>query len=561
LTTESARPTGRQRPVLLVILDGWGIREQRDANAVALARKPVFERLLRTCPSTQLQASGRAVGLPEGQMGNSEVGHLTIGSGRILLQDRTRIDEAIADGDFFSNPALLQVLERACDSDGAGGTAPPALHLVGLLSDGGVHSHIEHCFSLLELARRRGCQQVFVHAFTDGRDASPTGGAGYVRELQRVMGDLGIGTLATLVGRYWAMDRDRRWERIRVAHEALTLLHGTDAADPVRALEESYRHNVTDEFLKPVILAERGAIREGDGLVFFNFRADRARQLTRALCDPSFREFRRPVPPARVPLDPLQVDASEPQGTAIAGGPQLVVRNMVTMVWYDDDLPVQVAFPLEPVQESFGEVVSRAGLRQLRAAETEKYAHVTYFFSGGLEDPFPGEDRLLVASPKVATYDLQPEMSAPELTTRAIEAVRAGRHDVVILNYANPDMVGHTGDLEAAIRAVEAVDTELGRLLEDLSGTALVIADHGNAETMREPDGSPHTAHTTNPVPCILVGGTAGALRDGGGLQDVAPTLLRLLGLDPPAVMTGRDLCLAEAATQRRGVVAGVSRA
>ena len=516
-------------PVLLVILDGWGLRAEREANAVALASTPVFDRLWGTCPRTELRASGNAVGLPEGQMGNSEVGHLTIGAGRILLQDTTRIDATIASGAFYENPVLVETIEKVRASRRPGrDMTPAALHILGLLSDGGVHSQMRHCFALLELARRRDLANVFVHAFTDGRDTSPTGGVGYLRELYGAIDRTGVGTLATVVGRYWAMDRDRRWERTRVAYDALTQSEGRASCDPITVLEESYGRGVTDEFVKPLFCSERGAIEEGDGVIFFNFRADRARQLTHALTDPSFQEFPRRSP-----------------GVAAAGGPDLVVRNMATMVWYGDDLEVAVAFPGENASDGFGETISRAGLTQLRAAETEKYAHVTYFFNGGMEEPWNGEERLLVPSPKVATYDLKPEMSVPELTDRVLEVVRRGDRDVIILNYANPDMVGHTGNLNAAIAAVEAVDRELGRLLEAFPGIALIIADHGNAETMREPDGRPHTAHTTNPVPCILVGAEDGLeLRPGGGLQDVAPTLLRILGLEPPEAMRGQDLRL-----------------
>ncbi|HEY7530527.1 MAG TPA: 2,3-bisphosphoglycerate-independent phosphoglycerate mutase [Gemmatimonadota bacterium] len=522
---------GEDRPrVLLVVLDGWGLSGDREGNAVALARTPVVDRLRATCPFTELRASGRAVGLPEGQMGNSEVGHLTIGAGRILLQDVTRIDDAIASGEFAKNPALVQAVDRAVHAGGG-----PDLHLVGLLSDGGVHSHQNHCFALLELAKERGARRVWVHALTDGRDTSPTAGAASVRDLLRTSDRVGVGALATLVGRYWGMDRDRRWDRTRVAWEAMTRRQAPAVDDPAAALESSYARGVTDEFLRPIVCSAEGAIRDGDSVVFFNFRADRGRQLARALGDPSFREF------------PRLPDPAAPDGTP---GP---VARLTTMTWYDDLLDAPIAFGRVDVRDGFGEVVSRAGLRQLRAAETEKYAHVTYFFNGGVEVPWPGEERLLVASPRVATYDLQPEMSAVELTERTIEAVRGGAYDAVVLNYANPDMVGHTGDLDAAIRAVEAVDRELGRLLDAFPGVALVIADHGNAEMMREPDGSPHTAHTTNPVPCLLVGaGSGAALRPGGGLRDVAPTLLGLLGLPVPDAMDGCDLRLPESAAPER---------
>jgi 2,3-bisphosphoglycerate-independent phosphoglycerate mutase len=513
------------------VLDGWGLSAEREGNAVALARTPVFDRLRSTCPFTELHPSGRAVGLPEGQMGNSEVGHLTIGAGRILLQDVTRIDDAIASGEFFRNAALVAAVDLAAHA-GDGG---PDLHLVGLLSEGGVHSHQNHCFALLELARQRGARRTWVHALTDGRDVSPTAGAASVRDLLRTIDRVGSGELATLAGRYWGMDRDKRWDRTRIAWEAITRRESPPVADPAAALEQSYARGVTDEFLRPVVCSPGGAVRDGDSVVFFNFRADRARQLARALGDPSFREF------------PRLPDPAAPAGTA---GP---VARLTTMTWYDDLLDAPIAFERIDVRDGFGEVVARAGLRQLRAAETEKYAHVTYFFNGGVEEPWEGEDRLLVPSPKVATYDLQPEMSAPELTDRVIEAVRGGAYDVVILNYANPDMVGHSGDLDATIRAVEAVDRELGRLLDAFPGVAMIIADHGNAEIMREPDGSPHTAHTTNPVPCLLVGAEPGvALRAGGGLRDVAPTLLGILGLPVPDAMDGRDLRIGHPAGAER---------
>ncbi|MFN2431603.1 MAG: 2,3-bisphosphoglycerate-independent phosphoglycerate mutase [Gemmatimonadota bacterium] len=516
-----------RRPVLLVVLDGWGLREESDGNAVALAHTPVYDRLHARWPATRLSASGRDVGLPEGQMGNSEVGHLTIGAGRVVAQDITRIDQAIASGEFYKNPVLVSAFDRVRS---AHGREAPAVHVLGLLSDGGVHSHMNHCFALLELAKRLDVPRVFVHAFTDGRDTAPTGGVEYVSALQRTIERIGVGTLATLVGRYYAMDRDRRWERTRVAYRALTDPAELDVRDPAEALEESYAAGVTDEFVRPVRCSTDGALRAGDTLIFFNFRADRARQLLHALMDERFDAF------PRVPA---------------SGGGELRLEHVVTMSRFADDLPAGVAFPRQDVRHGFAETVAGAGLRQLRAAETEKYAHVTYFFNGGVEQPWPGEERLLVPSPKVATYDLQPEMSAPELTDRVLERVREDAPDAVILNYANPDMVGHTGSLEAARRAVEAVDRELGRLLEGFPGPALVIADHGNAETMREPDGSPHTAHTTNPVPCILVGAPEGVgLRDGGGLRDVAPTLLGLLGVERPAEMEGEDLRRAESAAR-----------
>ena len=499
----------------LIVLDGWGLRDSREGNAVALARTPVFDDLWDKYPHTTLDASGRAVGLSEGQMGNSEVGHLNLGAGRVVKQDILRIDEAIEDGSFFENPALLAAASHARDR---GST----LHLMGLESDGGVHSSMTHLVALLELARRQGVTSVAVHAFTDGRDTSPTGGAGYLKDLERSIDEKGIGVLSTVVGRYYAMDRDKRWDRTRIAYDALTRGRADAVTrNPVEALEKSYERETTDEFVKPIVVEGTPRVADGDAVVFFNFRADRGRQLTRAFADPGFDGFER-----------------EPLGDL----------HYVTMTRYDEAFDVPVAFARKDIREVAADVWDREGLTTLRIAETEKYGHVTYFFNGGRESPYPREDRILVPSPKVATYDLQPQMSAPEVTDLLVDTFAQGGHGAFVLNFANPDMVGHTGSLEAAIRAVETVDGCLGRVVEAFrasapDGALLILADHGNAETMIAEDGSPHTAHTTNPVPCVLVSRDyRGRLRSGGALCDAVPTLLAFQGIARPALMTGRDL-------------------
>jgi 2,3-bisphosphoglycerate-independent phosphoglycerate mutase len=504
------------RPIVLMVLDGFGVRDDGDDNAIALAKTPNLDRFYARYPHTTLEASAMRVGLPDGQMGNSEVGHLNMGAGRVVYTDSTRITRDVRTGDIAGNPALGEAMERLRER----GT----LHLLGLVSDGGVHSYQEHLEGLLRMAKGRGLTRVAVHAFLDGRDTPPASGAGYLEKLLRFLAELGCGRLATVCGRYYAMDRDQRWERTERAWRALVLGEGTRAADPVAAVRASCERGVTDEFVEPVVVT-RGAdpavtMEDGDGAIFFNFRADRARQLTAALALPSFTGFTRPR------------------------FPQL---HFVCMTEYDATLGLPVAFPPQKLTAILADVMAAHHLPNLRIAETEKYAHVTYFFNGGTENPWPGEDRVLVPSAKVATYDLQPEMSAYEITDALLKQLAQDRHAVVIGNFANPDMVGHTGVLPAAVRAVEVVDECLGRIAEAVlarGGALLITADHGNCEVMRDPETSqPHTAHTTLPVPFLLVqDGARGPLREGGALEDVAPTILGLLGIEPPPEMTGRDL-------------------
>jgi 2,3-bisphosphoglycerate-independent phosphoglycerate mutase len=504
-------------PLVLVVLDGWGLRAEREANAIALARTPAYHELLERYPHASLVASGEAVGLPAGQMGNSEVGHMNLGAGRVVYQDLTRIDKSIRDGDFFSRPALVEAMDRC-----AGGSH--ALHLVGLLSDGGVHSHQNHLYALVRMASRRGVRRLFVHAITDGRDTSPYGAREYVPALGRVLAEQRFARLATVMGRYYAMDRDRRWERTRLAYDALTRGAGRPTRSPLDVVEASYREGVTDEFIVPAVIVDAqdqpiGTIRDGDSVIVFNFRADRARQITRALAFESFDGFPRDVHPG--------------------------VR-VTTMTVYDATYDLPVVFPPQTFTQSLAEVMSGRDLTNLRLAETEKYAHVTYFFNCGEERPYPGEDRILVPSPKVATYDLQPEMSAPGITDALVADLSSGTHRVIICNYANADMVGHTGSLEATIAAVETLDRCLERIVravQGCGGSLIVTADHGNAEQMWDEERQcPHTAHTSNPVPVLLVDGTAGVTLADGWLRDVAPTMLGILGIEPPAEMTGRDL-------------------
>ena len=506
-------------PVVLAILDGWGYRQSDADNAIRAAATPVMDALWHAYPHTLIEASGGAVGLPDDQMGNSEVGHLTIGSGRIIRQELVRIGQAVRDGSIAANPALNALADTLLAN---GGT----LHLIGLCSDGGVHSHVDHLEGLLQWAAGRGLSDVCIHVVTDGRDTAPNSAPAFLATIARQIETTGVGRIASLCGRYWAMDRDNRWERTEKAYRLLTETGPLETASPAELLEASYAAAITDEFLEPVRLAE-GVIKPGDGLVCFNFRPDRVRQLMRALVLEEFSDF------PRQRIAPLHV---------------------VTFTQYEKGLPVQVAFPPESLDGLLGQVVSQHGLRQFRTAETEKYPHVTYFMNGGIEQAFPGEDRHLVPSPRVATYDQAPAMAAEKLTDSCIAAIRKGIYALVVINYANPDMVGHTGQMEATTEAITTVDTCVGRLMEAtnrMGGTLLITADHGNAEMMRGPDGRPWTAHTTNPVPVILVEGekrklpghgTNVQLRDHGGLADIAPTLLAILGLAKPKRMSGETL-------------------
>ena len=504
-----------KKPLALIIMDGFGLRQETEGNAIAAARHPNLDRLWATCPHTQIGASGMDVGLPDGQMGNSEVGHTNMGAGRIVYQELTRITKSIEEGEYLSNPVLLHAMENA-KKPGA------ALHLMGLLSDGGVHSHIRHLFGLIEMAKKMGVEKVYVHCFMDGRDVPPTSGAGYIEELQKELDKIGTGKIATVSGRYYAMDRDNRWERVVKAYDAIVNGEGVKAPDPAAMMRQSYADGVTDEFIVPAVVTEGAEVKSGDSVIFFNFRPDRARELTRTLVDPDFAGFER-----KNGFFPL---------------------TYICMTQYDATMPnVEVAYAPQSLANTFGEYISKNGLTQLRIAETEKYAHVTFFFNGGVEAPYPGEDRALIPSPKVATYDLQPEMSAYLVTDEVVKRIKSGKYDVIILNYANCDMVGHTGVFEAAVKAVEAVDTCLGRMLaaiEEMGGRAFVTADHGNADMMTDEEGNPFTAHTTNPVPFIAVGFPEGTklLPHGGRLADIAPTMLQALGLPQPAEMTGRSM-------------------
>ena len=500
-------------PTTLIIMDGFGLSPSSmpGDNAIAAANTPHLDQLFQENSCCRLSASGLDVGLPDGQMGNSEVGHTNIGAGRVVFQDLPRISLDIKEGRFFQNPAYVSAMD-ACKEKGT------ALHLMGLLSDGGVHSHIEHLFALLDMAKARGLTQVYVHCFLDGRDVPPTSGKGYVERLQAKLQELGVGRIATVMGRYYAMDRDKRWDRVEAAYDAMVYGEGAvQNPDPVAAVRESYDRGVTDEFVEPVVCDSEGTISDNDSVIFFNFRPDRAREITRTLVDPDFDGFTR----------------------------QFFPVTFVCNTEYDASMPnVEVAFPRVTVQNGLGEYLSQMGMTQLRIAETEKYAHVTFFFNGGSETVFPGEDRVLVPSPKVATYDKQPEMSAAEVTDKCVERIESGAYDVIILNFANCDMVGHTGVFDAAVKAVETVDTCVGRVVDatlKMGGIAMITADHGNAEQMTEPDGSPMTAHTTNPVPFILCGaGTE--LRPDGRLADIAPTMLDVMGLACPPEMDGQTL-------------------
>ncbi len=503
----------RPKPVLLLILDGWGHREDPSDNAVAQATLPNWRALLRDCPHTLIHTSGLHVGLPDGQMGNSEVGHMNLGAGRVVYQDLTRIDAAIADGSFFANPELLGACAAA---KATGGT----LHLFGLLSPGGVHSHEAHLFAMLDLARRQGVTRIAVHAFLDGRDTPPKSARASLEALAARCAAVPGAHVASVSGRYYAMDRDNRWDRVERAWQAIARAQSPlHADDGVAALEAAYARGETDEFVQPTVIEGAVPMRDGDAVVFMNFRADRARELTASFVKPDFDGFPRPHSPA--------------------------LSRFVCLAEYDVTLPARVAFGPQSLANTLPEILAARGMSQLRIAETEKYAHVTFFFNGGREAVWPGEERVLVPSPKVATYDLQPEMSAPEVTRRLVEAIEQRRHDVIICNLANPDMVGHTGDLSAAIRAAEAIDAALGAILAALrpvGGEMILTADHGNLEMMRDPaTGQPHTAHTTGPVPLVYSGRPA-TLADDGALKDVAPTLLHLLGIAQPDEMSGHSL-------------------
>ncbi len=505
----------------LIVLDGWGLNPRAEGNAVLAARAPVMDALTRECPHATLVTWGESVGLPPGQMGNSEVGHLNLGAGRIVYQDLTRIDLAVQDGSLARNAVLLEALARTRKRDAA-------LHLIGLNSPGGVHSHLRHLHALLRIAAAAGVERILVHAITDGRDVPPRSARADLEATGAVLREIGRGRFATVSGRYYAMDRDKRWERTELCYRAMTQAEGLKAKSAIQALEEAYARGENDEFVKPTVVAEcgdPGTIARGDTVVAFNFRPDRMRQITRALADASFDAFGRP------------------------GGP--LDLDYVCMTSYDETFPYPVLFSDEPLRGTLGEAVSLAGIKQVRMAETEKYAHVTYFFNGSEEVPFPGEDRVLVPSSKVATYDLKPEMSARELTDEAVRRLSDGTYGFFVLNYANADMVGHTGVIEATVRAVETVDECLGRLIEVVrrrSGCVLVTADHGNADQMLDHvTGEPHTAHTTNPVPLLYVGPGRFGIRD-GILADVAPTLLSLMGVRPPKEMTGKSLLTSQPA-------------
>ena len=507
-----------KKPTVLMILDGYGLNDSTTGNAVFEGRTPVMDKLMADCPFVKGNASGMAVGLPEGQMGNSEVGHLNMGAGRIVYQDLTKITKAIQDGDFFENKALLAACENVKKNDSA-------LHMFGLVSDGGVHSHIEHIFGLLELAKRQGIEKVYVHCFLDGRDTPPASGKEYVEQLEAKMAELGVGQVASVMGRYYAMDRDNRWDRVEKAYNALTKGIGETAESGPAGIQVSYDADTTDEFVLPTVVVKDGApvatIKDNDSVIFFNFRPDRAREITRTFCDDEFNGFDRG---------------------------ERVKTTFVCFTDYDVTIGNKlVAFAKDEITNTFGEFLAANNMTQARIAETEKYAHVTFFFNGGVEEPNKGEDRILVKSPKVATYDLQPEMSAYEVCDKLVEAIKSGSYDVIIINFANPDMVGHTGVEAAAVKAIEAVDECVGRAVEaikEVDGQMFICADHGNAEQLIDSEtGEPFTAHTTNPVPFLLVNADPSyKLREGGCLADIAPTLIELMGMEQPKEMTGKSL-------------------
>ena len=513
------------RPVVLIILDGWGINPKKEGNAIAFAKLPVYNSLLKKYPNTTLNACGEAVGLPDGQMGNSEVGHLNIGAGRVVYQDLTRIDLSIKISDFYSNNAFLDAIRKAKEKGSA-------LHLLGLVSDGGVHSHIHHLFALLKMAKDEGLKDVFIHAFLDGRDTPPKSGINYMQTLERRLKEIGIGRIASISGRYYAMDRDKRWDRVEKAYNAMVIGEGERNSSSIKAIEESYEKGITDEFVLPTVIVDEkdkpiAAIRDNDSVIFFNFRADRAREITAALAVDNFSGFSRKTKPE--------------------------LSTFVTMTAYNDEFNLPAAFPPVRLTNILGEVISKAGLKQLRISETEKYAHVTYFFNGGDEKAFEGEDRMLIQSPRdIPTYDKKPEMSADEVTDEVIRQIKSKKYGFIVINYANADMVGHTGILEAAIKAVEKVDECLGRLLDAVkknNGIAIITSDHGDADQMIDYEtGQPHTAHTMNPVPFILVDDNVDArraaplLREKGIFADIAPTILELMDIPKPVDMTGVSL-------------------
>ena len=509
-----------KKPTVLMILDGYGLNDKEQGNAVAKARTTIVDKLMEECPFVKGYASGMAVGLPDGQMGNSEVGHLNMGAGRIVYQELTKITKSIQDGGFFENKALLAACENVKKNNSA-------LHLMGLVSDGGVHSHNEHIYGLLELAKRQGVEKVYVHCFLDGRDTPPASGKEYVEQLEAKMKEIGIGEVASVMGRYYAMDRDNRWDRVEKAYKALVKGEGETAQSGPAGIQASYDKDVTDEFVLPTVVVKDGApvatIRDRDSVVFFNFRPDRAREITRTFCDDDFQGFDR--------------------------GPR-VKTTFVCFTNYDVTIENKlVAFEKEEITNTFGEFLAKNNKTQARIAETEKYAHVTFFFNGGVEAPNEGEDRILVKSPKVATYDLKPEMSAYEVCSRLVEAIKSEKYDVIIINFANPDMVGHTGVEEAAVKAIETVDECVGRAVEavkEVNGQMFICADHGNAEQLTDYEsGEPFTAHTTNPVPFILVNADpVYKLREGGCLADIAPTLIELMGMEQPKEMTGKSLLI-----------------
>ena len=505
-----------KKTTVLMILDGYGVENKAEVNAIALAKKPVMDKLTSMYPTVQGEASGLFVGLPDGQMGNSEVGHTNMGAGRIVYQMLVKISKSIKDGDFFENKALVAAMEN-CKKNGS------ALHLMGLLSPGGVHSHTEHMYGLVEMAKRNGLEKVYVHCFLDGRDVPPSSAAEYMEEAVGKLAEIGVGKIATIAGRFYAMDRDNAWDRVEKAYNALVFGEGVEEKDPVEAVKNSYANGVTDEFMLPTVVEKDGMIKANDSVVFFNFRPDRARQITRAFVDKDFAGFTR------------------------KNG--FFDTTFVCMAQYDAEMPnVLVAFPPEELTMTFGEYLAKNNKTQLRLAETQKYAHVTFFFNGGEEKQFEGEDRILVNSPKVATFDMQPEMSAYEVADNLVEAIKSEKYDVIVVNFANPDMVGHTGIMEAAVKAIEAVDECVGKAYDALmekNGQMFICADHGNAEKLVDTDGSPFTAHTTNPVPFILVNyDEAYTLREGGCLADIVPTLIEMMGMEQPKEMTGKSLLI-----------------